>query len=80
MTKDFIEDGSPDAPYAYIQWKGTDACFDFHCVCGAHLHHDGYFAYAVQCGRCARSWDMPAYVHPRPSTGEHEPIVLKECD
>lgn len=32
-------------PYAFIQWKGTDVCMDFHCECGAHCHFNSDFAF-----------------------------------
>jgi hypothetical protein len=51
-----------DAPYAFIQWKGTDACMDIHCPCGAHLHWDGDFAYMLACPHCDRAWEMPIYL------------------
>ena len=52
-------------PYAFIQWKGTDLCMDFHCECGAHCHFDGMFAYTVQCPHCSTVWEMPQTVVPR---------------
>jgi hypothetical protein len=52
-------------PRAFIQWKGTDVCMDFHCECGAHCHFDGYFAYTVRCPHCAAVWEMPHTVFPR---------------
>lgn len=61
----FIDEGSPDDPYAFIQWKGTDVCMDFHCECGAHCHFDGYFAYKVKCPHCETVWEMPCYAKPR---------------
>lgn len=59
-----IEDESKN-PYAFIQWKGTNVCMDFHCDCGAHCHYDGYFAYVVQCPHCGAKWEMPELVKPR---------------
>jgi len=67
----FIDYGSgaartdPEEPYAFIQWKGTDVCMDFHCECGEHNHFDGDFAYVVQCAACGQEWEMPVYVYPR---------------
>lgn len=73
----FIED-KPENPYAFIQWKGTDLCMDFHCKCGAQCHFDGYFAYVVQCRHCGTKWEMPAFVKPREvSTDDHEPHFLE---
>lgn len=54
-----------ESPYVFLQWKGTDACFDFHCKCGAHCHFDGYFAYYVKCPHCARIYQMPCNLFPR---------------
>ncbi len=54
-----------EEPRAFIQWKGTDVCMDFHCKCGAHCHFDGYFAYVVQCPHCMTKWEMPFNLFPR---------------
>ncbi|WP_145670196.1 hypothetical protein [Bradyrhizobium stylosanthis] len=62
---DFIDEGSPEETHAFIQWKGTDVCMDFHCECGAHNHFDGYFAYTVKCQHCGAVWEMPHYLKPR---------------
>lgn len=43
----------------FVQWKGTDACIDFTCVCGRVGHYDGMFAYTLRCS-CGRLWRMPA--------------------
>jgi hypothetical protein len=44
---------------AFIQWKGTDACFDFTCQCGEGQHIDEKFAYYVRCPECGALWKMP---------------------
>ncbi len=49
----------------FIQWKGTDACFDFYCTCGANCHFDGYFAYTVKCPHCNTVWEMPTNLTPK---------------
>lgn len=49
----------------FIQWKGTDVCFDFHCDCGAHSHFDGDFAYFYECPGCRQLYEMPCYIYPR---------------
>lgn len=54
-----------EEPSAYIQWKGTEVCMDFHCLCGAFCHLDAEFAYVVQCPHCKRMWEMPCVVYPR---------------
>ena len=64
MSK-FISDGYQEGPYAFLQWKGTDVCMDFHCDCGAHCHFDGDFAYNVRCPHCGSGWEMPCFVFPR---------------
>lgn len=57
-------------PHAFLQWKNTDACFDFYCECGVHCHHDGYFAYTVQCPKCGTVWEMPSNLFPRKAGAE----------
>ena len=49
-------------PHGWIQWKGTDACLDFHCKCGAHLHFDETFLYHVKCGECNSYYMLSGYV------------------
>lgn len=48
----------------FVQWKGTDVCFDFWCECGAQGHFDGYFAYQVRCPKCEAVFAMPSTVYP----------------
>jgi hypothetical protein len=56
----YAPDFSPlDGAHVFIQWKGTDVCFDFYCECGAQGHYDGYFAYAALCPVCERTWKLP---------------------
>jgi hypothetical protein len=54
------------APHAWIQWKGTDVCMEVHCICGAHLHYDGGFAYHVRCPHCQQVYECDGYIalHP----------------
>ena len=58
-----------EAPYGWIQWKGTNVCIDIECACGAHLHHDGDFMYHVQCGRCKQIYECDGFIklHPIPT-------------
>lgn len=42
----------------YIQWKGTDVCMDFHCMCGNSIHLDDYFVYSVKCLTCNKVWKL----------------------
>ncbi len=58
---------NPSDPHAFVQWKGTDVCMDFHCECGTHCHFDGDFAYTVKCPTCLTVWEMPCYIVPRKS-------------
>lgn len=57
-------------PSAFIQWKGTDVCMDFHCQCGAFCHFDGDFAYLVRCQHCGVVWQMPSTVYPRVASAD----------
>lgn len=59
-------------PSAFIQWKGTDVCMDFHCECGAFCHFDGDFAYSVKCPHCQTVWQMPCMMYPRKLTQTEE--------
>ncbi len=65
---------SPDAATAFIQWKGTDVCLDFGCVCGWTGHLDAEFAYAVRCGGCGAVWQMPTTVALRLSPEHPNPL------
>ena len=51
---------SPDKPYLFVQWQGTDVCFDFYCECGEHSHYDGYHASAYRCPHCKREFALPS--------------------
>ena len=46
----------PEEPRGWIQWKGTNACIDLRCVCGAFGHLDGDFLYFVKCNACGRAY------------------------
>lgn len=43
---------------AFLQYKGTDVCMDFHCKCGQSNHYDGYFAYEIKCGGCGKIYKL----------------------
>lgn len=45
-------------PHAHIQWKGTDACVDLHCICGSHGHIDADFLYNYRCAACGRCYAL----------------------
>lgn len=41
-----IQERYADQPHGWIQWKGTNVCLDYHCVCGfflfLFLHHRAF--------------------------------------
>jgi len=60
----------PEAPYAFIQWKGTNVCADVHCVCGNSAHFDVDFFYAVKCAACGAVYDVEPFVRLVPGNGD----------
>ena len=75
------------APHGWVQWKGTDVCVDLHCTCGAHLHHDGYFMYYIQCEECGQFYECDGHITLHPVGADEiqaagseicEPIVLRD--
>lgn len=70
-------DAHPEGkPNVFIQWKGTDVCFDFWCDCGEQSHYDGYFAYSFKC-KCGAIYEMPWTVYPiRVEASEHTPVEM----
>jgi hypothetical protein len=63
-------------PHGWIQWKGTEACVDLHCSCGAHGHFDGYFMYRVKCAHCGQAYAVAQNVVLAPVTPEQEQAWL----
>jgi hypothetical protein len=61
-----------ERPYAFIQWKGTDVCMDFKCLCGGQFHLDAYFCYKVRCGGCGREYEMSCHIEARLITEEEK--------
>ena len=57
-------------PHAFIQWKGTDVCADYYCVCGDQFHIDTDFAYAVICPHCKRRYEVSAMIELREMPSE----------
>lgn len=78
VTQVEYDDSQPEGkPNVFIQWKGTDVCFDFWCECGEQGHYDGFFAYAFRCSRCETIYEMPSTVYPlRVEKSVHEPVAL----
>lgn len=70
----------PEGPYGFIQWKGTNACIDFHCACGLHAHVDGDFVYSVKCSKCGQEYDVVPWIQlsPTPQGEENENAILLE--
>lgn len=62
VTDDPTPSTASDAPSVFIQWKGTDVCLDFYCVCGMQSHLDSDFVYALKCSFCGRIFDMPCHL------------------
>jgi hypothetical protein len=60
-----MSEGTENAE-VFLQWKGTDACFDFTCACGNSDHIDGDFAYYVQCEACGQVYEMPTQLTATP--------------
>ena len=54
--------GIVDGPHGRLQWKGTDACIDLRCSCGARGHVDGDFLYYVRCVGCGARFALSPYV------------------
>ncbi len=62
FAPDSVDQVDNATPYAFIQWKGTDACMDFYCRCGAQHHFDGEFAYYYRCKACGLHYKVGSYV------------------
>ena len=60
----------------FIQWKGTEACFDLTCECGNRAHFDTDFAYYVRCPACERVWQMPTTQGVEPADDDVAPTPV----
>jgi hypothetical protein len=60
-------------PSAFIQWKGTEVCADYYCLCGEQFHIDAEFAYYVQCHHCQRRYQVSSVIELREMSPEEEP-------
>lgn len=69
-----------NAPYAFIQWKGTDVCLDWHCACGEQYHLDASFLYAVQCGACQCVYALEPFVRLVANRDGATPVVCMPDD
>lgn len=62
-TFKLVEDATRiEGSHGWIQWKGTQVCMDVNCECGARLHFDEEFLYAVGCDNCGSTYAVGAYV------------------
>lgn len=67
-------DGRLGLATVFLQWKGTDVCYDFYCPCSPEepQHFDGYFGQRFTCGStrddeaeppeggfCGKTWELP---------------------
>lgn len=64
---------------AWIQWKGTDVCMDFHCKCGEHNHIDADFVYSVKCPNCGTCYMCNGHIELIELQEEPENVKLA-CD
>ena len=55
-----------------LQWKGTDACADIVCICGATGHFDGYFMYHLECYECHRVYNVSSSVILKPTKNKED--------
>jgi hypothetical protein len=82
MSEQGFDYNDDQLPMAFLQWKNTDACFDFYCECGGHSHYDGFFAYYATCPYCETTYQMPFHLFPRKAVGknavDNEPCVMME--
>lgn len=60
----------PPDPRGWVQWKGTSACVDIHCLCGELTHIDGDFLYHVKCCVCGRAYSLNGNIQLVPLTPE----------
>ena len=74
-----ILDPVPDGPSAWLQWKGTNACADLHCACGAQGHIDGYFLYYWRCTACGALYALSPNVRMIRLECEMRAYVETEC-
>src|ERR1051325_4443271 len=60
-----VADGSTGRPWSFVQWKGTELCMDFTCVCGRSGHIDDSFCYFLRCPSCERVYELAPVVSVR---------------
>ena len=75
----YFSQEEPAMPYAFVQWKNTDACLDIHCECGESTHIDGFFIHSVRCAACGRLYALPMYATLHPITAESHPAEVERA-
>lgn len=65
VPESVVADGQEGRPRSFVQWKGTDLCMDFTCVCGQGGHIDDDFVYFLRCPSCARVYELAPVVSVR---------------
>lgn len=64
----------------FIQWKGTDACFDLRCECDTLSHFDTDYAYYIRCPKCRVVYKMPWTLEPvKARIGEYNEEQVKDA-
>ena len=69
-----------NAPYGWIQWKGTDVCMDVHCACGHHSHFDADFCYYVKCPACGKIYECDSNIKLLELNGKEPHIEPRETE
>jgi len=41
-----------DEAFGFLQWGGSNVCFNLHCECGEHTHIDSDFLFYAACPKC----------------------------
>lgn len=60
-TEDLFEKPA-GAPFARLQWQGTEACLDLYCACGDGDHLDEWAPFVVKCRNCGRIYALSPYI------------------
>ena len=64
-------------PTVFIRWKGTDACLDLYCVCGAQWHLDADFTYYSRCPACRQIYRLGCHVRMYPVADSSGALVVE---
>lgn len=61
----------------FLQWKGTQVCMDLICLCGAKMHLDADFTYAVRCAACKKVLQLGTAVAVREAPADYTGGVVE---